>query len=279
MADYRGRTVVMTFVYSTCKDTCPAQVQSIRGALDRLGHDVPVLAVSVDPRNDTRARAKALPAQAARHRARRASCSARRRELAPVWRGYGIAPQRGSLDHSAYVVVVDGAGPPAHRLPPLRADARGAGVGPQAAGLAATASCAASSRSAAARYVSRPRGRRRTARCATHPRPLRGRRSMRRRARSIRAASRLAAEDQLPRVGHLVQQQLQLVVAHLSPYSHLTHQRLPYSFDSVLSCPAVTDLADEDHADEEQQRRDVGERDEPVAGVGEDDHRFDAESR
>ena len=54
MADYRGRTVVMTFVYSTCKDTCPAQVQSIRGALDRLGRDVPVLAVSVDPRNDTR---------------------------------------------------------------------------------------------------------------------------------------------------------------------------------------------------------------------------------
>ena len=39
----------MTFVYSTCKDTCPAQVQSIRGALDELGHDVPVLGVSVDP--------------------------------------------------------------------------------------------------------------------------------------------------------------------------------------------------------------------------------------
>ena len=58
MAAYRGRTVVMTFVYSTCEDTCPAQVQSIRGALDRLGRDVPVLAVSVDPRNDTPARAR-----------------------------------------------------------------------------------------------------------------------------------------------------------------------------------------------------------------------------
>ena len=58
MAAYRGRTVVMAFVYSTCKDTCPGQVQSIRGALDRLGHDLPVLLVSVDPANDTRARAK-----------------------------------------------------------------------------------------------------------------------------------------------------------------------------------------------------------------------------
>ena len=110
MADYRGRTVVMTFVYSTCKDTCPAQVQSIRGALDKLGHDVPVLAVSVDP---TQRHAGA---------GARRSCSSStspggsrfvlgtQAELAPVWRGYGIAPQRGTLDHSAYVVLVDARG-------------------------------------------------------------------------------------------------------------------------------------------------------------------------
>ena len=106
MADYRGRTVVMTFVYSTCKDTCPAQVQSIRGALDKLGHDVPVLAVSVDPKQDTRARAKAfLLKQHVTGRVRYVLGT--QAQLAPVWRGYGIAQQRGSLDHSAYVVVVD----------------------------------------------------------------------------------------------------------------------------------------------------------------------------
>jgi protein SCO1 len=109
MADYRGKTVVMTFVYSTCKDTCPAQVQSIRGALDKLGHDVPVLAVSVDPKQDTPARAKAfLLKQHVTGRVRYVLGS--QAELAPVWRGYGIAPQRGSLDHSAYVVVVDKTG-------------------------------------------------------------------------------------------------------------------------------------------------------------------------
>jgi protein SCO1/2 len=109
MADYRGRTVVMTFVYSTCEDTCPAQIQSIRGALDRLGRDVPVLAVSVDPRHDTRARARRfLLEQHVTGRVRFVLGS--ERELAPVWRGYGIAPQRGELDHSAYVVLVDGAG-------------------------------------------------------------------------------------------------------------------------------------------------------------------------
>jgi protein SCO1/2 len=109
MAEYRGRTVVMAFVYSTCKDTCPGQVQSIRGALDRLGHDVPVLLVSVDPPNDTRANAKRfLLEQHVTGRVRFVLGS--ERELTPVWRGYGIAPQRGSLDHSAYVVVVDGEG-------------------------------------------------------------------------------------------------------------------------------------------------------------------------
>jgi protein SCO1/2 len=109
MAGYRGRTVVMAFVYSTCKDTCPGQVQSIRGALDRLGHDLPVLLVSVDPANDTRARAKRfLLEQHVTGRMRFVLGS--QRELAPVWKGYGIAPQRGTLDHSAYVVVVDGDG-------------------------------------------------------------------------------------------------------------------------------------------------------------------------
>ena len=122
MADYAGRTVVMTFVYSHCQDVCPAQVQAIRGALDRLGHDVPVLAVSVDPANDTRASARSfLLRQHVTGRVRFVLGS--RAELAPVWRGYGIAPQRGSLDHSAYVVLVDGRGRqrigfPAARLTP-----------------------------------------------------------------------------------------------------------------------------------------------------------------
>ena len=90
MADYRGRTVVMTFVYSTCRDVCPATVQSIRGALDQLGHDVPVLAVSVDPSRDTRANA--------------------RRFLLEQHVTGRVRFVLGSLDHSSYVVLVDGRG-------------------------------------------------------------------------------------------------------------------------------------------------------------------------
>ena len=109
MDDYRGRPVAVTFVYSTCEDTCPALVDQVRGALDDTGLDVPLLAVSVDPANDTPARARRFLAE------RRMTGRARfllgtERELAPVWKGYGVLPQTADLDHSASVVLVDAQG-------------------------------------------------------------------------------------------------------------------------------------------------------------------------
>jgi protein SCO1 len=105
----RGRPVVVTFIYSTCKDTCPAQVQSIRGALDDLGREVPVVGVSVDPANDTAASARAFLLEQSMT-GRMDFLLGSREELEPVWRAFGIAPQRRGRDHSAYTVLVDGAG-------------------------------------------------------------------------------------------------------------------------------------------------------------------------
>ena len=109
MAAYRGRPVAITFVYSTCEDTCPALVDQVRGALDDTGLDVPLLAVSVDPANDTPARARRFLNE------RRITGRARfllgsERELAPVWKGYGVQPQTDDLEHSASVVLVDARG-------------------------------------------------------------------------------------------------------------------------------------------------------------------------
>ena len=109
MAEYRGRPVAVTFVYSTCEDTCPAMVDQVRGALDDTGSDMPLLAVSVDPANDTPARARRFLNE------RRMTGRARfllgsERELAPVWKGYGVQPQEGELDHTANVVLVDAQG-------------------------------------------------------------------------------------------------------------------------------------------------------------------------
>jgi protein SCO1 len=109
MAEYRGRPVAVTFVYSTCEDTCPALVDQVRGALDDSGADVPLLAVSVDPAGDTPASARKFLNE------RRMTGRARfllgdESELAPVWKGYGVQPQAGALDHSATVVLVDAGG-------------------------------------------------------------------------------------------------------------------------------------------------------------------------
>ena len=108
-AGLQGTPVIYTFVYSTCEDTCPTQVQAIRGALDDLGRDVPVIAVSVDPAGDTPTRARRfLAEQGMTGRARFLLGS--RDELEPVWKGFAIRPQEGKLDHSAYVVLVDADG-------------------------------------------------------------------------------------------------------------------------------------------------------------------------
>jgi protein SCO1 len=105
----RGRTVVFAFVYSTCKDTCPAQVQSIRGALDDLGHDVRVVGVSVDPANDTPQRARTFLLEQSMT-GRMDFLLGSREQLAPVWKAFGIAPQRKGREHSSYTVIVDGDG-------------------------------------------------------------------------------------------------------------------------------------------------------------------------
>jgi protein SCO1/2 len=109
MAQYRGKPVAVTFVYSTCEDTCPALVDQVRGALDDTGSDIPLLAVSVDPSGDTPASARRFLNE------RRMTGRARfllgdERALAPVWQGYGVQPQAGRLDHSATVVLVDAQG-------------------------------------------------------------------------------------------------------------------------------------------------------------------------
>jgi protein SCO1/2 len=106
---YRGGPVLLTFMYSTCRDTCPLTAQQIKGALDQVGKDVPTLAISVDPANDT-------PLNARRF-VNRQGLTKRMRfllgdqaQLQPIWKAYGIRPQGKAFDHSAYIVLVDGRG-------------------------------------------------------------------------------------------------------------------------------------------------------------------------
>ena len=106
---YAGKPVVYAFIYSHCQDICPIEVQQIRGAIDQLGHDVPVVGVSVDPAGDTRDSVRAfLIKQHMTGRMRYLLGSAR--ELRPVWKAFGIQPQTSDEDHSASVVLADARG-------------------------------------------------------------------------------------------------------------------------------------------------------------------------
>ena len=111
MRSYRGRTVVVTFLYSTCEDTCPLTAQQIRGALDDLGQagSIPVLAISVDPGDDTPPRVKRFLVEQ-RMAGRMRFLVGTRAQLAPVWRAYGIQPQGDGFEHTASTVVVDARG-------------------------------------------------------------------------------------------------------------------------------------------------------------------------
>jgi protein SCO1/2 len=107
LADFRGEVVVLTFMYTTCRDTCPLTATQIRGALDDLGRDVPTLAVSVDPANDTRERARRFLFKRGLAGDRMRFLLGSRAQLAPVWKAYGIQPQGKAFDHSAYVLLID----------------------------------------------------------------------------------------------------------------------------------------------------------------------------
>ncbi len=58
LAEYRGKAVLVTFLYTNCPDICPLITANLRVALNLLGADakkVQIIAVSVDPRGDTSA--------------------------------------------------------------------------------------------------------------------------------------------------------------------------------------------------------------------------------
>jgi protein SCO1 len=107
LRQFRGRVVVLTFLYTTCRDVCPLTATQIRGALDDLDRPVPALAVSVDPSNDTPERAREFLFRRGLAHDRMRFLLGSRAQLTPIWKAYGIRPQGVAFDHSAYVLLID----------------------------------------------------------------------------------------------------------------------------------------------------------------------------
>jgi protein SCO1 len=116
LADYRGRVVVLAFLYSTCGDTCIVIAQQVRGALDELtdaGSRPPaVLVVSADPAADTPARVDAFLSQVSLA-GRVEYLDGPSARLPAIWRAYRITPASSgarAFDRSASVLLLDGRG-------------------------------------------------------------------------------------------------------------------------------------------------------------------------
>lgn len=108
-----GRTVVLTFLYSHCREVCPtigaelAQVQRLLPA----GEQPQLVVVSVDPGGDTPASVRAFAANEGWN-GHWQWVLGTRRQVAPVWRAYGIEvkPGRSDVAHSGDVWLIDSHG-------------------------------------------------------------------------------------------------------------------------------------------------------------------------
>ena len=107
-----GRPYVVTFLYVDCKDVCPLIGVELRQALEQLGSrakNVTVLAVSADPRADTRAAVRRWLTKLRMPTNFRYLIGSDT-QLQPVWRSHYAAPQpRASTTsmHSASIWLTD----------------------------------------------------------------------------------------------------------------------------------------------------------------------------
>jgi protein SCO1 len=111
----RGKVVMITFLYTHCPDLCPLTAAHINAALDLLGarrKRVVVLAVTVDPKGDTRS---AVRAYVRKHRlpAQFHYLTGSKTALERIWRVYDVTPvRRGGPDpdHTLYILLLDRSG-------------------------------------------------------------------------------------------------------------------------------------------------------------------------
>ena len=111
----RGKVALITFLYTHCPDVCPLTAMNLNTALGLIGAkrtDVVVLAVSVDPRGDTRA-AVASFVRSHHLRPQFHYLTGSAQALQRVWRAYNVtAVRRGAggdkgVDHTLYTMLVD----------------------------------------------------------------------------------------------------------------------------------------------------------------------------
>jgi protein SCO1 len=115
---YRGKAVLVTFLYTNCPDVCPLIASNLRVAQNLMGKktaaNTQIIAVSVDPKGDT---PKAVATFLAKHEmtGKMQYLVGSAHELAKVWRAWGVGSERDAnqpqfINHSGLIYGVTGSG-------------------------------------------------------------------------------------------------------------------------------------------------------------------------
>ncbi len=111
LSQFKGRPVVLTFVYTHCPDQCPLTAERLHASMVTLGSDaskVGVIAVSTDPKGDTQQAAQKFTLQ---HNMQNYwhYLIGTQETLTPVWDAYNVYAQgqQQSVDHSLAIYIID----------------------------------------------------------------------------------------------------------------------------------------------------------------------------
>jgi protein SCO1 len=120
ISDYRGKAVLVLFIYDHCPDTCPLMVSNLHAAQNEMSaserKQAQIIAVSVDPKGDT---PKTVAAFLKDHQmtGRMQYLIGSRPQLENVWSDWNIAaksdPSRknpDAVEHSALIYGISGSG-------------------------------------------------------------------------------------------------------------------------------------------------------------------------
>jgi protein SCO1/2 len=117
LSQYRGKAMLVTFIYTHCPDVCPLIVGNLRVVQAKLGPEakkMQIVAVSTDPRGDT---PKSVSAFLRAHdmTGHMEYLIGSRRELSAAWKRWGIVakPDKANpelVEHSALVYGISASG-------------------------------------------------------------------------------------------------------------------------------------------------------------------------
>jgi protein SCO1/2 len=118
IASYKGKVLLVTFLYTHCPDVCPLIASNLRVAQNLMPaavrSKVQMIAVSVDAKGDT---PKAVASFLAHHQmtGRMLYVVGSAHELGPVWRAWGVGSERDAekpelVNHSGLIYGITGSG-------------------------------------------------------------------------------------------------------------------------------------------------------------------------